>query len=68
MPAWVEWFLMQDLLAFLSLAMSVLTFLYFVSLLIPPFHVFRGPILREHSLTFKVLYLIDQALSSILFR
>lgn len=68
MRACVERFLIKDLLAFLSLVMSWLTFLSFISLLIAPFHVFFGRPLRKLPLTLKVLYLVDQAFSSILFR
>ena len=65
---WVGRFFMKDLLAFLSLAMSLLTFLSFISLLIAPFHVFFGLPLGKLLLTLKVLYLLDQAFSSILYR
>ena len=60
--------LTNNLQAFLSLVMFLLTFLSFISLLIKAFHVFLGHALRKLSLTLKVLYALDQALSSIHFR
>ena len=58
-------FLMKNFPAFLSLAISLLTFLSFGSFLITSFHV--RP-LWKLLLTSKVLHLLDQALSSILSR
>ena len=68
MLACVGRFLMKDLHAFLSLVMSLLTFLSFISLLIAPFHVFLGRPLDKLLLIVKFLYLLDQVLSSILSR
>ena len=68
MLAWVGWFLMKDFQVFLSLAMSLLTFLSFRSLLITSFYVFLGRPLGKLLLTSKVLHLLDEALSSILSR
>ena len=47
--------------AFLSLAMSFLTFLSFRSLLITSLHVFLGCPLGEQLLTLKIVQLLDQA-------
>ena len=66
--AWVGRFLMKDFQVFLSLAMSVLTFLSFRSLLITSFYVFLGRPLGKLLPTSKVLHLLDEALSSILSR
>ena len=59
---------MKGFQIFLSLAMSLLTFLSFSSLLITSFHVFFGLPLEKLPLTLKVLHLLDQVLSSILSR
>ena len=65
MLAWVRWFLMKDVQAFLSLDRSLMTFISFRSLLIASFHVLLGCPLVKLPLTLKVLNLLDEALSSI---
>ena len=66
MVAWIGRFLMKDFHTFLSLAMSLLTFLSFRSLLITSFQIFLGHPLWK--LPLKILHLLNQALSSILSR
>ena len=60
------WTVLSDFQTFLLLAKSLLTLLSFISHLITTFHVFLGCHLRKLPLTLKVLYLRDQAFSSIL--
>ena len=66
MVAWIGRFLMKDFHTFLSLAMSLLTFLSFRSFLITSFHIFLGHPLWI--LPLKIIHLLNQALSSILSR
>ena len=68
MLAWIGQFLMKDFQAFLSLAMTLLTFLSFRSLLITLFHVFLGHSLGKLPITLKFLHLLDETHSSILSR
>ena len=66
MPALVGQFLVRDIQAYLSLAMSVLTFVTFISLVITKFNVFLGGPLEKLPLTLKFLHLLDPALCFIL--
>ena len=65
---WVGQFLMNDLQLFLSFLRTLMTFLSFKSLLNNSFHVFLGRLLGKLTLALKVLHLLDEAPSSILFR
>ena len=66
MPAWVERFIMKGFQVFLSLARSLLTFFSCRPFLIISIHASLDCRLRKLPLTFKILHLLDQALSSML--
>ena len=68
MLAWVGRFLMKDIQVFLTLGSCLINFLSFRLIAITSSHVVQGCPLSKYLITLNVLYLLDQALSSIPFR